>query len=194
MRKRQEVMWKAMAKQIPWWPAAERRGVTEGTRRRWRERREAEGYKGLADRRPAKPSFRRLPLATGEEGRRLDREGYPDLNRRHFHETRPPEPGLEWSDRGGQPARPGAGLVAPRGQRGAPRRRRPRRPRPGLWRPRDGRQPRWRKEERGYDLRVMRDEATSEIYSPPWVAEESTRTVRAAGREGIETQGLFGAR
>jgi transposase len=71
MMKRPDVLLKAMAKQITWWQAAEMIGVTDRTRRRGRERLEAEGYKGLADRRKGKPSFRRGPLAPCEEVRRL---------------------------------------------------------------------------------------------------------------------------
>ena len=72
--KSQDVLWRAMAKKITWWPAAEIIGVTDRTRRRRRERLEAEGYKGLTDRRKGKPSFRRVPLATCEEVLRLYRE------------------------------------------------------------------------------------------------------------------------
>jgi transposase len=86
MMKLQDVLLKAMAKKITWWQAAEIIGVTDRTMRRWRERLEAEGYQGLADRRKGKPSFRRVPLQTCEEVLRLYREVYPDLNVRHFHE------------------------------------------------------------------------------------------------------------
>ena len=47
----QEVILKAMAGSLKWWEAAEIIGVTDRTMRRWRERLEAQGYSGLADRR-----------------------------------------------------------------------------------------------------------------------------------------------
>jgi len=68
--KRRDVLLKAMAQKITWWPAAEIIGVTDRSMRRWRERLEAEGYQGWADRRQGKPRFRRVPLATWEAGLR----------------------------------------------------------------------------------------------------------------------------
>ena len=49
----QDVMLQAMAKKINWWQAAEILGISDRHMRRWRERYEAEGYKGLFDRRRA---------------------------------------------------------------------------------------------------------------------------------------------
>src|ERR1700721_2013269 len=46
-------------------------------------------------------------------------------------------------------------------------------------------------DDRWYDLLVILDDATSEIYYAPLVPEESTRTVMAGLREVIETKGLF---
>jgi transposase len=52
----QDVMLQAMAKKITWWQAAEILGISDRHMRRWRERYEEEGYKGLFDRRRGKPS------------------------------------------------------------------------------------------------------------------------------------------
>jgi len=46
-------------------------------------------------------------------------------------------------------------------------------------------------DDRYYDLIVVLDDATSEIYYAQLVEEESTRTVMAALREVIERKGLF---
>jgi len=46
-------------------------------------------------------------------------------------------------------------------------------------------------DDRWYDLIVILDDATSEIYYAQLVEEESTRTVMAGLREVIETKGLF---
>jgi transposase len=191
MMKLQDVLLKAMAKKITWWQAAEIIGVSDRTMRRWRERLEADGYKGLADRRKGKPSFRRVPLATCEEVLRLYREVYPDLNMRHFHEKLREEHGIDLSYSWVQQALQGAGLVAKRRKRGPHRRRRPRRPLPGMLLHIDASKHRWLNDERWYDLIVILDDATSEIYYAQLVEEESTRTVRAALREVIETKGLF---
>ncbi len=54
--------------------------------RRWRERYEEFGFRGLFDRRRGKPSPKRVPVAVVERVLELYREKYFDLNLRHFHE------------------------------------------------------------------------------------------------------------
>jgi len=194
--KLQDVLLKAMARKIRWWDAAEIIGVTDRTMRRWRERLEAEGYSGLVDRRKGKPSDKRVPLARVEEVLRLYREEYFDLNIRHFHEKLREEHGIELSYTWVQKALQGAGLVARGKRRGKHRRRRERRPLPGMLLHIDGSKHRWFntqgfQDERWYDLIVILDDATSEIYYAHLVEEESTRTVMAGLREVIQTKGLF---
>jgi len=189
--KLQDVLLKAMAKQITWWAAAEIIGVTDRTMRRWRERLEEHGYSGLADRRKDRPSDKRVPLATVEQVLRLYRETYFDLNMRHFHEKLREEHGIELSYTWVQKALQGAGLVARQRKRGKHRRRRERRPLPGMLLHIDGSKHQWFGDERWYDLIVILDDATSEIYYAQLVEEESTRTVMAGLREVIETKGLF---
>jgi transposase len=191
MMKLQDVLLKAMAKKITWWEAAEIIGVTERTMRRWRERLEEEGYKGLADRRKGKVSFRRVPLKTCEEVLRLYREKYFDFSIRHFHEKLENEHNIELSYTWVQQALQGAGLVKRRSRRGPHRRRRERRPLAGMLLHIDGSQHRWLNDERWYDLIVILDDATSEIHYAQLVEEESTRTVMAALREVIEKKGSF---
>src|SRR3954447_2349918 len=191
MMKVQDVLLKAMAKRITWWEAAEIIGVTDRTMRRWRERLEEHGYSGLADRRKGKVSFRRVALKTCEEVLRLYREKYFDFSIRHFHEKLQSEHNLELSYTWVQQALQGAGLVKRRSRRGPHRRRRERRPLPGMLLHIDGSKHRWLKDDRWYDLIVILDDATSEIYYAQLVEEESTRTVMAALREVIEQKGLF---
>jgi transposase len=191
MMKLQEVLLKAMAKKIRWWDAAEIIGVTDRTMRRWRERLEAEGYSGLVDRRKGKPSDKRVPLARVEEVLRLYQETYFDLNVRHFHEKLSEEHGIKLSYTWVQKALQGAGLVARGKRRGKHRRRRERRPLPGMLLHIDGSKHQWFGDERWYDLIVILDDATSEIYYAQLVEEESTRTVMAGLREVIESKGLF---
>jgi len=55
----------------------------------------------------------------------------------------------------------------------------------------DGSEHQWFCDHRWYDLLVVMDDATSEIYYAQLVTEESTRTVLKALREVLETKGLF---
>ena len=191
MMKLQDVLLKAMAKKITWWEAAEIIGVTDRTMRRWRERLEAEGYSGLADRRKGKPSDRRVALTTVEEVLRLYREIYFDLNIRHFHEKLREEHQIELSYTWVQKALQGAGLVVRRGKRRKHRRRRERRAMPGMMLHIDGSKHQWFGDDRWYDLIVILDDANSEIYYAQLVEEESTRTVMTGLREVIGNKGLF---
>jgi len=191
MMKLQDVLLKAMAKKITWWEAAEIIGVTARTMRRWRERLEKEGYSGLVDRRKNRPSDRRVPRGRVEEVLRLYRETYAGLNIRHFQEKLREEHGIPLSYTWVQKALQGAGLVARGRKRRTQRRRRERRPMPGMLLHIDGSKHQWFGDERWYDLIVILDDATSEVYYAQLVEEESTRTVMAALREVIETQGLF---
>ena len=191
MMKVQDVLLKAMAKKITWLAAAEIIGVSDRTMRRWRIGMEKYGYSGLADRRKGKPSPQRIAVATVEEVLRLYREEYYDLNIRHFHEKLQDGHQIRLSYTWVQKALQGAGLVAKRHKRGPHRRRRPRRPLPGMLLHIDGSKHRWLNDDRWYDLIVILDDATSEIYYAQLVEEESTRTVMAGLREVIETKGLF---
>src|SRR5450759_1967757 len=191
MMKLQDVLLKAMAKKITWWDAAEIIGVTDRTMRRWRERLEEHGYSGLADRRKGKPSDKRVPLATAEEVLRLYQDTYYDLNMRHFHEKLGEEHGIQLSYTWVQKALQGAGLVPKRGKRAKHRRRREPRPMPGMLLHIDGSKHQWFSDERWYDLIVILDDATSEIYYAQLVEEESTRTVMEGLREVIQDKGLF---
>src|SRR5207237_5314145 len=78
-----------------------------------------------------------------------------------------------------------------RRKRGKHRKRRPRRPLPGMLLHIDGSQHRWFCDDRWYDLLVIMDDATSEVYYAQLVEEESTATVMAGLRTVIEQQGVF---
>jgi len=191
MMKLQEILLRAMAKKITWWNAAEIIGVSTRTMRRWRERLEQGGYSGLADQRKGRPSAKRVPLATVEKVLQLYQETYYDLNMRHFHEKLREQHDITLSYTWVQKALQGAGLVAQRGRRGKHRRRREPRPMPGMLLHIDGSKHRWLNDDRWYDLIVILDDATKEIYYAQLVEEESTRTVMAGLRSVIESKGLF---
>jgi hypothetical protein len=99
---------------------------------------------------------------------------------RHFNEKLDEVHGIELSYTWVQQALQGAGLVKKPGRRGPHRRRRERRPLPGMLLHIDGSKHRWFSDERWYDLLVILDDATSEIYYAQVVEEESTRTVLVA--------------
>jgi transposase len=187
----QEVILRALAKKITWWQAAEIIGISDRQMRRWHERYDAHGYDGLFDRRHGRPSPKRVPLATVEQVLGLYRDRYFDLNVRHFHEKLREEHAIGLSYTWVKAALQGAGLVARGRKRGVHRKRRPRRPLPGMLLHIDGSRHRWFQDERCYDLIVLLDDATSEIYYAQLVEEESTVTVMAGLREVIERKGLF---
>lgn len=189
--KLQDVMLRAMAKRITWFQAAEILGISCRQMQRWKTRFEHEGYEGLFDRRRGIPSPKRVPLQIVEEVLRLYQEQYFDFNVRHFHEKLSSEHDIHLSYTWVKQALQGAGLVKTRRKRGKHRKRRPRRPLPGMLLHIDGSQHRWFCDDRWYDLLVIMDDATSEIYYAQLVEQESTRTVMLALREVIERKGLF---
>ena len=187
----QEVWLRAMARKITWFQAAEILGFSDRHVRRIRERYQEFGYDGLFDRRRGKPSPKRVPLATVETVLGLYREKYFDLNVRHFHEKLKGEHQIDLSYSWVKAALQGAGLVGRARKRGVHRRRRERRPLPGMLLHIDGSRHQWFQDERWYDLIVILDDATREIYSAQLVEEESSLTVMAGLKEVIEKKGVF---
>src|SRR2546428_12130678 len=187
----QEVILRAMAKRITWWQAAEIVGISDRSMRRWRERYQEFGYDGLFDKRRGKASPRRVPMALAEQVLQFYREKYFDLNVLHFHQKLVEEHGIRLSYTWVKLALQGAGLVARERKRGVHRKRRQRRPLPGMLLHIDGSRHRWFQDERWYDLLVILDDATSEIYYAQLVEEESTLTVMAGLKEVIARQGVF---
>jgi hypothetical protein len=145
----------------------------------------------LFDRRREKPSPKRVPLATVEQVLGLYRDRYFDLNVQPFHEKLGAQHSIHLSYTWVKQALQGAGLVARGRKHGVHRKRRGRRALPGMLLHIDGSRHRWFQDERRYDLIVILDDATSQIYYAQLVEEESTATVMAGLREVIERQGLF---
>ena len=187
----QEVILRAMAKKITWWQAAEILGFSDRHLRRIRERYQQFGYESMFDKRRGQPSPKRVPFATVEKVLALYRETYFDLNVRHFHEKLREEHATALSYTWVKSVLQGAGLVARQRQRGAHRKRRPRRPLPGMLLHIDGSRHQWFQDERWYDLIVILDDASSEIYYAQLTEEESTLTVMAGLKEVIERKGVF---
>jgi hypothetical protein len=187
----QEVLLRAMARKITWFQAAEILGFSDRHLRRIRERYQEFGYDGLFDRRRDQPSQKRIPLATVETVLGLYRDQYFDLNVSHFHEKLKSEHQIDLSYTWVKAALQGAGLVARASKRGVHRKRRQRRPLPGMLLHIDGSHHQWFQDERWYDLIVILDDATSEIYYAQLTEEESTLTVMAGLKEVIQSKGVF---
>src|SRR3954447_2151068 len=126
-----------------------------------------------------------------EQVLRLYREKYFDFNVKHFHEKLGDVHGLTYSYTWVKTALQESGLVEKRKKPGSHRKRRPRRPLPGMMLHIDGSEHRWFGDDRYYELIVILDDATSEIYYAQIVQAEGTRTVMAALREVIERKGSF---
>jgi hypothetical protein len=140
---------------------------------------------GGGNRRPS------VAVARVEKVLALYREKYFDLNVRHFHEKLSEQHQIDLSYTWVKSALQGAGLVARQRQRGVHRKRRERRPLPGMLLHIDGSHHQWFQDERWYDLIVILDEATSEIYYAQLAEEESTLTVMAGLKEVIAAKGVF---
>jgi transposase len=187
----QEVLLRAMARKMTWWQAAEILGFSDRHLRRIRERYEEFGYESTFDKRRGQPSPKRVPMATVEKVLALYRDKYFDLNVRHFHEKLREQYEIDLSYTWVKSVLQGAGLVARQRQRGVHRKRRARRPLPGMLLHIDGSHHRWFQDERWYDLIVILDDATSEIYYAQLTEEESTLTVMAGLKEVIAHKGVF---
>jgi len=189
--KAQEVILRAISKQMTWWQAAEVLRMSPRQLRRlyWRFRHY--GYDGLYDRRTGQPSPKRVRLEVVEKVLWLYRETYSDCSVRHFHEKLREKHGIELSYTWVKLALQGAGLVAKDRKRGVHRRRRERRPMVGMMLHIDGSTHRWLGGEQWHDLIVVMDDASSEVYYAQLVEQESTHTVMVALREVVERRGIF---
>lgn len=186
-----EVIMRAMSKEIAWFQAAEIIGISCRQMQRWKNRWEQHGYEGLLDRRRGQPSPKRIEVPVLQEVLRLYREQYFDFNVKHFHEKLVEQHNIQLSYTWVKTALQTAGLVKRARKRGKHRKRRERRPLPGMMLHIDGSQHCWLLDDCYYDLIVVMDDATNEIYYAQLVEEESTATVMTALREVIEQPGLF---
>lgn len=172
--------------------AADVLGMSERNFLRYRERFESEGVAGLRDKRRGRPSWRRAPVDEATRVIELYALKYFDFNVRHFHEKLITHHGIRRSYTWTKRVLQGAGCVKTAPKRGAHRRKRPRKPLPGMMLHQDGSSHVWVPGEE-WDLIVTMDDATSEIYSMFFVAEEGTLSSFAGLLEVINTHGLFGS-
>ena len=153
--------------------AAEVLGVSERTFRRWRDRYEAEGADGLYDRRLGRLSARRAPVDEVARVLELFDTRYWDFTAKHFHEKLVADHGFKRSYNWLRLSLQAHGRRRAAPRRGAHRRKRPHRALPGMMLHQDGSSHEW-VSGRWWDLIVTMDDATSDIYSAFFVAEEGT--------------------
>jgi len=170
--------------------AAEILGISERTFRRWRGRFEAEGADGLYDRRLGKVSARRAAVDEVMTVLELFDTRYWDFGVKHLHETLVAHHGFRRSYNWLRLTLQAHGRVRPAPRRGAHRRKRPRRPMVGMMLHQDGSRHEWIAGET-WDLIVTMDDATSEIYSAFFVAEEGTMSTFRGLHAVIAERGLF---
>jgi transposase len=126
MMKVQEVLMRAVNREISWIQAADILGCAPRSLRRWRQRYESSGTEGLVDGRTrGHGSPRRVTRAELEPLLRLYRERYAGFNVRHFCSIARREHGLTWSYSFVRQALQNAGLVKKHRPRGRHFQRRP---------------------------------------------------------------------
>jgi transposase len=171
--------------------AAEILGMSERTFRRWRDRYQADGLEGLADRRLGKASAKRVPVDQVHELLTLYRERYGGFTAKHFHDKLRQHHGFELGYTWTKLRLQDSGLVMKAPRRSAHRKKRPRRPLTGMMLHQDGSSHRWLPAlDQELDLIVTMDDATSEIYSAFLVEEEGTQSSFQGLAEGIAEHGL----
>jgi transposase len=170
--------------------AAEVLGMSERNFRRWQVRYEADGAEGLYDRRLGRVSARRAPVDEVMTVLELFDSRYWDFGVKHLHETLVAEHGFRRSYNWLRITLQAHGRIRPAPRRGAHRRKRPRRPMVGMMLHQDGSRHEWIVGQT-WDLIVTMDDATSEIYSAFFVAEEGTMSTFRGLHAVIAEHGLF---
>lgn len=165
-------------------------GCSERHFLRLRGRYTEDGLEGLRDRRVGRASSRRASAEEVEEVSRLYRDRYKGFSVRHFYEYARRCHGLQWSYTWTRLSLARAGVIKPRKRGGPHRLRRPRRPMPGMMLHQDASKHCWFGEE-VCDLVVTLDDATSEISSAFFCAEEGTNSSFRGLAETISKHGLF---
>lgn len=167
-------------------------GVSERHFRRLRDKYEDEGVEGLLDKRLGKASARRVPADRIEEVLTAYRTQYRGMNALHFHEKLV-ETGFKYSYSWTKAVLQSRGLITRLPQKGGHRVRRERRAMRGMMLFQDGSTHEWLLGQPKIDLIVTLDDATSEITSMFFVAQEGTISTLQGIKETIESKGLFGS-
>ena len=115
-------------------------------------------------------------MARVQEVLRLYQEEYYDFNVKHFHEKLKSEHQIKLSYTWVKTALQSAGLIRREPRRTRHRKRREPRPLPGMMLHIDGSKHQWFDDGCYYDLIVVMDDATNQVYYAQLVEEESTVT------------------
>jgi transposase len=170
--------------------AAQLLGICARTFRRYINRYEEEGLAGLADKRLTEVSHRQAPVDEVLRMEALYKQRYDGWTVKHFFERYQDEHRGQRCYTWVKQRLQAAELVLPGKRRGPHRLQRPRAPLAGLMIHQDGSRHEWVPGQ-SWDLIVTMDDATSEIYSGFFVAEEGTLSSFRGVRETIECKGLF---
>lgn len=165
-------------------------GCSERHFLRLRGRYAEDGLEGLKDRRIGHVSPRRASDEDVEEVSRLYRDRYQGFSVQHFYEFARRNHGLQWSYSWTRLMLSRTGLVKPSKRGGPHRLRRPRRPMRGMMIHQDASKHIWFGDS-PCDLVVTMDDATSEITSAFFCAEEGTISSFRGIDETIARHGLF---
>ena len=190
LMKFEQILERTRSRELSQGEAASVLGVSERTFRRWRDRYDADGAEGLYDRRLGKVSGRRVAVDTVIEVLGLFDTRYFDFTAKHSWDKLVSEHGFERSYNWVRLTLQAHGRTAKAPRRGAHRRKRPRRPLPGMMLHQDGSTHEWAPGQ-WWDLIVTMDDATSDIHSAFFVAEEGTMSAFQGLSETISAQGLF---
>lgn len=190
---RKEVLRKALGGEITWVAAAEILRLSPRQVRRIRSRYAAGGEAALIDLRLGKKNGHAISEDWKRKVCELYRSQYADFSALHFFEKLTTQHKIQaagyttvknWLQ--------AEGLLEHKAKRARHRKRRERRPMAGMLIHLDGSTHAWLGEERpNLDLLVMLDDATSEVYSAEFVAQEGTLTCMGVIRETVEKKGVF---
>ena len=186
----EEILERTRSRELSQEEAASALGMSERTFRRWRKRHDADGAEGLYDRRLGKVSSRRVLVDTVMKALELFDTRYFDFTAKHFWDKLKSEHGFKPSYNWLRLSLQANGRIAKAPRRGAHRRKRPRRALPGMMLHQDGSTHHWAGDQ-SWDLIVTMDDATSDIYSAFFVAEEGTMSTFRGLGEVIAAKGLF---
>lgn len=186
----EEIYDKYQSKVLSCTEAGELLGISERSFRRWKRRYEADGASGLLDKRVGRPSNRRAQDSETRLVNRLYDEKYRGFNVSHYHHYLVEHHGFSRSYSFVQRALEKSGLITKSKRGGDHRLRRPRRPMEGMMLHQDASRHQWFGDEY-CDLVVTMDDATSEITSAFFCAEEGTNSSLRGIRETIEKKGIF---
>src|SRR5579872_1397969 len=188
---RQEIITKAIAREITWLQAAQILRVSARQMRRIKRKVEQFGMSVVLDQRGKRPRRRLIKAATIEMLIRLKRDVYPDFSLRHFYEQVSEKHQVKVSYNWLRLMLQAAGVVEREPGRGRYRRRRERRPLVGMLVHLDASTHEWIAGVPKQDLVVALDDADGRILYAHFFAQEGTASTFAALDGVLRRYGRF---